>query len=316
MMKVPFSKMHGAGNDFIVLDETQVNYRLTPLQYRWLADRHFGIGADQILSVRPSTRADADFAYVIHNADGQEVEHCGNGARCFVRFVREKGLSTRSPLVVEVKKGLLLLQETDDQQVRVNMGPPCFDLAALSFDATGLQAQVYHSWQAWPLDQQQSQHHTIDNESGASWLVGLVSMGNPHAVHCVASSPPQALADYPVASLGEWVESHPRFQARVNAGFMQVISRSQIALRVYERGAKETLACGTGACAAVVCGIRWGLLDQEVQVLTRGGVLRIEWSGQLQDPVYLIGPATTIFHGEVQVPASADIEKAQAASLF
>jgi len=287
-MKLSFTKMHGAGNDFVVLDETRQLYGLTPSQYRWLADRHMGVGADQILSVRQAKSPDADFAYVIHNADGNEVEHCGNGARCFVRFVREQGLSAQSSLRVEVKKGLIVLEETADHQVRVNMGPPQFNLASLPFNSQGLSAQAMGAWEAWTLDGTPPQHCAA---------VGVVSMGNPHAVQCVDD-----VSEFAVSQLGPWVESHPRFPAHVNAGFMQVVTRDRIHLRVYERGAGETLACGTGACAAVVCGIRWGLLNPSVEVLTRGGTLRIEWTGQLQDPVYMNGPAVTVFRGEVEVP--------------
>lgn len=282
--------MQGAGNDFVVLDETQAPLGLTPAQYRFLADRHFGVGADQILSVRPSPAAGIDFAYAIHNSDGGEVEHCGNGARCFVRFARERGLTDKSTLRVQTSNRVLQLVMQPDGRVTVDMGAPVFDLAALPFQADGLTPVVDDLWQKWPL--------ALDLIGpDATVLVAVLSMGNPHAVMRVAD-----VDAAPVARVGPLVEGHARFARRVNAGFMQVVSRQHIRLRVYERGAGETLACGTGACAAVVAGIRAGLLDSRVDVDTRGGRLSIEWPGGLDAPVLMTGPATTVFSADIDVP--------------
>ena len=275
--------MQGAGNDFVVLDETQGLLGLTAADYRFLADRHFGVGADQILSVRAAPTPDVDFEYVIHNADGGEVEQCGNGSRCFVRFVREQGLTQKNTVRVKVHGGVITLHELPDGQVKVDMGEPVLDLPRIPFNPALASAL---------------------NEQGLLWRLALgeqhadvavVSMGNPHAVMTVAD-----VAQAPVSSLGPLIEHHVAFPNRVNAGFMQIVSRSQIKLRVFERGAGETLACGTGACAAVVAGIRQGLLDSQVQVQTRGGVLTIEWQGAGQ-PVFMTGPATTVFSGEMEI---------------
>jgi diaminopimelate epimerase len=275
--------MQGAGNDFVVLDETQGLLGLTAADYRFLADRHFGVGADQILSVRAAPTPDVDFEYVIHNADGGEVEQCGNGSRCFVRFVREQGLTKKNTVRVKVHGGVITLHELPDGQVKVDMGEPVLDLPRIPFNPALASAL---------------------NEQGLLWRlafgdqhadVAVVSMGNPHAVMTVAD-----MAQAPVSSLGPLIEHHVAFPNRVNAGFMQIVSRSQIKLRVFERGAGETLACGTGACAAVVAGIRQGLLDSQVQVQTRGGVLTIEWQGAGQ-PVFMTGPATTVFSGEMEI---------------
>ncbi len=291
--RLRFTKMQGAGNDFVVLDETTTALNLSPAQYRFLGDRHFGVGADQILSVRPSPGPGIDFQYVIHNNDGTEVEHCGNGARCFVRFVRERGLTTKDAVRVQVAGGVIEPRMLPDGRVRVDMGPPVFDLAHVPFDSTGLTPQAVNGWQKWPL--------TIEKPaSGDPVLVAVLSMGNPHAVQRVDD-----VDSAPVARVGPLVEQHPAFPRRVNAGFMQVLSRSRIRLRVYERGAGETLACGTGACAAVVAGIRLGLLDPSVDVETRGGLLTIEWAGDagnLSAPVFMTGPATTVYEGEITIP--------------
>jgi diaminopimelate epimerase len=288
-MHIRFTKMQGAGNDFVVLDETQGRLGLNTAQYRWLADRHFGVGADQILSVRPSPAPGLDFEYVIHNADGGEVEHCGNGARCFVRYVHEKNLSQRNPLRVKVQQGELELRMNPDGRVTVDMGPPVFDLARVPFDASGLQPQPMGGFERWALDL----------ADGVQAPVAVVSMGNPHAVLLVDD-----VDTAPVLTLGPQIERHARFPRRVNAGFMQVQSRSSVRLRVYERGAGETLACGTGACAAVVAGIRLGLLDAQVDVHTHGGVLTMEWTDTPahDQPVRMTGPATTVFEGEIDVP--------------
>ncbi len=288
-MRVPFTKMQGAGNDFVVLDETRARLGLGAAQYRWLADRHFGVGADQILSVRPAPTADVDFEYVIHNADGGEVEHCGNGARCFVRYVRDKGLTERNPVRVKVRNGVISLMLNTDGRVTVDMGAPVFDPARVPFDATGLQPQPMGNFERWPLPL----------ADGALAPVAVLSMGNPHAVLLVDDVDTAAVAD-----CGPQIERHARFPARVNAGFLQVVHRSQVRLRVYERGAGETLACGTGACAAVVAGIRLGLLDVRVDVHTRGGVLTIEWrdTPSHDAPVHMTGPATTVFDGQIEIP--------------
>ncbi len=284
-MRVRFTKMQVAGNDFVVLDETRHRLHLSPQQYRWLADRHFGVGADQILSVRPSPEAGIDFEYVIHNADGGEVEHCGNGARCFVRFVRERGLTDRSTIRVKTMSRVLELRLLEDGRVTVDMGAPVFDLPAIPFDPSGLKAQASGPWQLWPL-----------HLDAADIAVAVVSMGNPHAVLLVPDADAAA-----VTSLGPRLERHPCFPRKVNVGFLQVVDRSHVRLRVWERGAGETLACGTGACAAVVAGIRLGHLDRRVDVQTRGGELTIEWDGG-QTPVRMTGPAVTVFEGEVEIP--------------
>ena len=293
-----FTKMQGAGNDFVVLDETRGLLGLTAAQYRFLADRHFGVGADQILSVRPAPSAAVDFAYVIHNADGGEVEHCGNGARCFVRYAREHGLTSKSTLKVQTLNRVLTLAMQDDGRVTVDMGAPVFDLAQVPFDATGLQPEIVNLWQKWPLNVALDQ---LNRAQAAPLLiavhVAVLSMGNPHAVQLVDD-----IDIAPVLQIGPLVEGHERFAKRVNAGFMQVVDRSHIRLRVYERGAGETLACGTGACAAVVAGIRLGLLESKVNVQTRGGLLTVDWSGALSAPVMLTGPATTVFESEIDVP--------------
>jgi len=282
--------MQGAGNDFVMLDETKGRLGLSAAQYRFLADRHFGVGADQILSVRPSPAEGIDFEYVIHNCDGGEVEQCGNGARCFVRFVREQGLTDKDAVRVKTLGGVIEPRMQADGRVTVNMGAPVFDLSLVPFDASGLTFEAVNLWQKWPL--------ALDAPASvAPVLIAVLSMGNPHAVQLVSD-----VETAPVAQIGPLIENHPRFTRRVNAGFMQVLSRSRIALRVYERGAGETLACGTGACAAVVAGVRLGLLDSRVDVQTRGGVLTIEWSGELTAPVLMTGPATTVFSAEIDVP--------------
>jgi len=288
-MHIRFTKMQGAGNDFVVLDETRGRLGLTHAQYRWLADRHFGVGADQILSVRPSPSAGLDFEYVIHNADGGEVEHCGNGARCFVRYVRDKGLTNANPVRVKVKQGEISLALNEDGRVTVDMGAPVFASDRVPFDATGLVPTPMGNVERWPLAL----------PGGGEALVAVLSMGNPHAVQLVDD-----VDTAPVLIQGPQIELHPRFPARVNAGFLQIVNRGQVRLRVYERGAGETLACGTGACAAVVAGVRLGLLDARVDVHTHGGVLTIEWQDTPAHdaPVFMTGPATTVFEGEIDVP--------------
>ena len=293
-MRIPFTKMQGAGNDFVMLDETRGLFGLTTAQYRFLADRHFGVGADQILSVRPPPKGSVgiDFEYVIHNADGGEVEQCGNGSRCFLRFIRDQGLTNKDAVKVKTLAGVIEPCMQPDGRVRVDMGPPIFELTQVPFDASGLIPEVINSWQQWPL--------SIDlKEHNATFLIAVVSMGNPHAVQLV-DDVDTAL----VAQMGPLIETHARFARRVNAGFMQIVSRSHIRLRVYERGSGETLACGTGACAAVVAGIRLGLLDTRVDVHMRGGQLTIEWSGLSHDSVMMTGPATKVFESEIDVPSA------------
>ena len=288
-MRIRFTKMQGAGNDFVVLDETRGRLGLRPAHYRWLADRHFGVGADQVLSVRPAPSPDVDFEYVIHNADGGEVEHCGNGARCFVRYVHEHGLTDRDVVRVRTMNSVLSLQQQADGRVTVDMGPPVFAPERLPFDTAGLAPVPVGSWEKWPL--------ALDfSEGDAPFLVAIVSMGNPQRVLLVDD-----VDQAPVATLGPRIEGHARFPRRVNAGFLQVQGRRQVRLRVYERGSGETLACGTGACAAVVAGIRLGLLDPVVDVHTRGGLLTIAWDGGAS-PVRMTGPAETVFEAEIDIP--------------
>jgi diaminopimelate epimerase len=279
-MKLRFTKMHGAGNDFVVIDATKQPFALTPEQMRLLGDRRFGVGCDQILVIEPSQDAGADFRYRIFNNTGDEVEHCGNGARCFVRFVADAGLTSKREIHVDTMNRRLLLTLQDDGRVTVNMGAPVFDHAALPFDAKGLTPRLENGFELWTIE-------------GVE--LGVVSMGNPHAVQRVAD-----VETAPVLTQGPLIEQHARFPRRVNAGFMQVLARDRIALRVYERDAGETLACGTGACAAVVVGIRAGWLDAAVEVQTRGGLLKIEWAGG-DAPVLMTGPATKVFDGEIEL---------------
>ncbi len=290
--KLRFTKMHGAGNDFIVLNGIDQDLSdITREQWQKLAHRQFGIGADQILLVEKATRPDVDFRYRIFNADGGEVEQCGNGSRCFVRFVLDQGLSTKNPLRVEVAHTVLTLRSHDDGQVEVDMGAPIFEHSQIPFNPSGLASkQEFHEvLYALPI----ATPATHD-----SW-VGVVSMGNPHAVQVVGD-----VDSAPVLEEGPSIEKNPAFPKRVNAGYMQVLNRNEIKLRVFERGAGETLACGTGACAAVVSGIRRGLLDSPVKVHTRGGDLQIAWSGMINEvaqSVIMTGPAITVFEGETKI---------------
>lgn len=281
-MKLNFTKMQGAGNDFVVIDATKDPFALDGDQIRRLADRHFGVGADQMLVVEKPTVAGVDFRYRIFNNDGGEVEHCGNGARCFVKFVLDKGLTTQRTVRVQVWHGVLTLTMHENGDVEVEMGAPKFEPAQIPFDAHGLESRTERDDTLWPLD-----------VAGATTWISVVSMGNPHAVQVVADT-----ETAPVGVDGPLIERHARFPQRVNAGFMQVIGRHEINLRVYERGAGETLACGTGACAAVVAGIRRGLLDSPVRVHTHGGDLTIAWDG---NDVRMAGPATTVFEGSIEV---------------
>jgi diaminopimelate epimerase len=276
-MILKFTKMHGAGNDFVVLDGVRQQIRLTPEQLRLLADRHFGVGCDQILLVEKAEFPEVDFRYRIFNADGGEVEQCGNGARCFVRFAHDQGLTHKREITVETRGGLISPRLEEDGRVTVDMGAPVFDPARIPF-TTDSEAIVQ------PLE--------VDGET---IQISALSMGNPHAVQVVDD-----VEGAPVLTLGPLIERHSRFPNRVNAGFMQVLNRAHIRLRVYERGAGETLSCGTGACAAVVTGIRRGLLDNSVQVATRGGMLNIAWAGD-GEPVLMTGPAITVFEGEINI---------------
>lgn len=279
-MRLPFTKMQGAGNDFVVLDATRQPLELTPAQAQRLGDRRFGVGADQILVVERSTTPGIDFRYRIFNNSGDEVEHCGNGARCFVRFVHERGLTQERSVKVETVNNVLELHLRDDGRVTVDMNRPVFEHARIPFDPTGLAPRREGAFDLWPLE-------------GAEWAV--LSMGNPHAVCFVAD-----VDSAPVATLGPRVETHARFPRHVNVGFLQVVSRGEARIRVHERGAGETLACGTGACAAVVAGIRLGRLDRRVEVHARGGDLLIEWPAD-DASVLMTGPAETVYHGEIEL---------------
>ena len=283
-MKLKFTKMHGAGNDFIVIDATRQAINLTAEQWRQLADRKFGIGADQILVVERPTQAGVDFRYRIFNSDGGEVEQCGNGARAFVKFVVEKGLTEQREIRVETMSGIIMPRLEDDGRVTVNMGSPALLPEYLPFDVQGLSSRRVNRVDMWPLD-----------ADGQVIEVATLSMGNPHAVQWVNN-----VDTAPVSKLGPLIEQHARFPRRVNAGFMQVINRNHIRLRVFERGSGETLACGTGACAAVVAGILHGDLDSPVLVDTRGGQLSIEWQGA-DAPVMLTGPAVSVFEGSCEI---------------
>jgi len=277
-MKIRFTKMHGLGNDFVVIDAVRQVLDLTPAQARFLADRHFGVGCDQILLVEKPPRPGVDFGYRIFNADGGEVEQCGNGARCFARFVHEQGLSDQREIRVATRSGIIAPRLETNGEVSVDMGVPIFAPAEIPFvsdsSATVQALQV----------------------GDRVFDITAVSMGNPHAVQVVDD-----IASAPVERDGPLIEAHPRFPRRVNAGFMQVLDRHAIRLRVYERGAGETLACGSGACAAVVAGIRRGLLETPVRVATRGGDLVIAWNGDATS-VIMTGPAITVFTGEAELP--------------
>jgi diaminopimelate epimerase len=283
-MKLKFTKMHGAGNDFIVVDAINQQVDLSIDQWRRLADRRFGIGADQILVVERPTDAGVDFRYRIFNNDGSEVEQCGNGSRAFVRFVVDKGLTQARSIRVQTMSGIINPRLEDDGSITVDMGAPRLVPADVPFDETGLAGMVQGDDTLWPLP--------VGDDTV---FVSVVSMGNPHAVQVVDD-----VDAAPVEETGPLIERHVRFPKRVNAGYLQVIDRHHIRLRVFERGAGETLACGTGACAAVVAGIRRGLLDSPVRVSARGGELSIAWAGPDQ-PVYLSGPAVSVFEGEVEI---------------
>ncbi len=283
-MKLKFTKMHGAGNDFVVIDAIHQNVNLTADQYRLLGDRRLGVGADQILLVERAGSADCDFRYRIFNQDGSEVEQCGNGSRAFVKFVLEKGLADKRSIRVETMKGIIAPRMEADGSITVDMGAPVLDAAQVPFNPAGLDTQRQGADTLYAL-----------SVGGTTVQVSALSMGNPHAVQVVDD-----VDSAPVLDIGPLVEQHPGFPKKVNAGFMQVVNRSHIRLRVYERGAGETLACGTGACAAVVAGIRRGLLDSPVRVSARGGELSIAWAGD-GAPVYLSGPAVTVYEGEIEL---------------
>jgi diaminopimelate epimerase len=278
-MKIKFTKMHGLGNDFVVLDAIHQHFVPTPAQARFLADRHFGVGCDQVLVVEEPTQKGVDFRYRIFNADGGEVEQCGNGARCFARFVHDRGLTEKREIRVETRSGIIAPRLADDGRVTVDMGVPRLSPEDVPFESDSLDL-------VQPLQ-----------VNDKSFDITAVSMGNPHAVQVVLD-----VDDFPVGRYGPLIEAHERFPRRVNAGFMEIVDRHAIRLRVYERGAGETLACGTGACAAVVAGILRGLLDSPVRVETRGGMLSIAWAGPNQ-PVLMTGPAVTVFEGEADLPA-------------
>jgi diaminopimelate epimerase len=290
-MKLKFTKMQGVGNDFVVLDGVSRRIPMTPQLAKRIADRHFGVGCDQILLVEKPQSRQADFRYRIWNADGGEVEQCGNGARCFVRFVYDKGLTKKNEIRVETLSGIIVPHLETDGEVTVDMGAPVFEPERVPFDDSGI-APIQKippdppltRGELWPLE-----------VAGRTVRVAVVSMGNPHAVQTVAD-----VASAPVTTEGPVIERHARFPRRVNAGYMQVLDRGRIRLRVWERGAGETLACGTGACAAVVAGAQQGLLGDTVRVDTRGGELTIRWEGG-DNPVWMTGPAVAVFEGEIEV---------------
>jgi len=288
-MLIDFSKMHGLGNDFMVVDGVTQKVFFSNDVIKKLADRHFGIGFDQLLLVEPPYDPELDFHYRIFNADGSEVEQCGNGARCFARFVRDQGLSTKDVIRVQTQKGVIEPRLMPDGRVTVDMGAPVFALDRIPFDASGMTLVSQGQWGNWPLV-------VMPSAQDAVLHIATLSMGNPHAVLQVPN-----VDSAPVAKIGPLVQRNPRFPQGVNVGFLQVLDRNQVRLRVYERGVGETLACGTGACAAVVAGIRLGLLDSPVRVQTRGGELGIAWAGG-DAPVYITGPATTVFRGEIELP--------------
>ncbi len=275
--RLRFTKMHGLGNDFVVFDGVRQAVELTPAQFRFVADRHFGVGCDQILLVQPAASPDVDFRYRIFNADGGEVQQCGNGARCFVRYVHDKGLTTKREIRVETASGVIVPRLEADGQITVDMGPPRFEPAEIPFVAA-----------------ERATTYVLD--IGQPVEIAALSMGNPHAVLETCN-----IDTAPVAEWGPLIEHHPRFPQRVNVGFMQLVHRRAIKLRVHERGSGETLACGTGACAAAVAGMARGLLDAEVQVQTRGGALTIRWAGPGAS-VFMTGPAATVFEGEMEIP--------------
>ncbi|PSB91635.1 diaminopimelate epimerase [Candidatus Pandoraea novymonadis] len=293
-MKLKFTKMHGTGNDFVVINGIHQTINFSSEQWRALADRHFGIGADQLLLVESSKLDDVDFRYRIFNADGTEVEHCGNGARCFLKFVRERGLTNKCSVRVQVQQGVIILTMREDGQVNVDMGVPKLTPSEIPFDASDLTGRQEGADTLWPL--------VIRDKT--VW-VSVVSMGNPHAVQVVEN-----IDTEPVEFDGPLIEGHLRFQKGVNAGFLEIVDYHRARLRVHERGVGETLACGTGACAAAVAGIRRGLLMTPVTIEMYGGALVIDWDGG-QGAVVMRGPAVTVFEGEIDL---ADVERQYACS--
>lgn len=282
-MLINFTKMHGAGNDFVMLDGVNQTLELTPERIRVLAHRHLGVGADQIIVAEPATVPNADFRYRIYNADGSEAEHCGNGARCFIRFLHERGLTAKNPVRAQIGNDIITLKALEQGRVSVDMGTATFEPVAAGFDSAGLRYHREGDDTLWELD-----------TFPACWI-SVVTISNPHAVQVVDN-----VDTAPVESLGPRIEGHPRFAARVNAGFMQVLDRHSIRLRVYERGAGETLSCGTGACAAALTGIRRGLVQSPVRVETRGGELTISWDGS---QLRMIGPTAVVFEGTIALSA-------------
>jgi diaminopimelate epimerase len=276
-MRVKFAKMQGLGNDFVVIDATRTAIEPSAAQLRALADRRFGVGCDQVLLVEPPRTADTDFHYRIFNADGGEVENCGNGARCFARFVRSRGYTDRSEIRVGTAGGVIVPRILADGRVRVNMGKPRFEPGCIPF-----------------LAERRALTYSLA-VAGEERVISALSLGNPHAVQFV-----EDVERAPIEREGPLIEHHARFPQRVNAGYAQVLDRHSVKLRVYERGAGETLACGTGACAAVVAGVTRGLVESPVQVATRGGVLEIEWRGE-GDEVAMTGPAVEVFEGEIEL---------------
>lgn len=276
-MRLEFTKMHGLGNDFVVIDCITQRARLETYQIKQIADRHFGVGFDQLLLVEPPSRPDVDFCYRIFNADGSEVQQCGNGARCFARFVRDRKLTRKSKLVVETASGIIELNIAPNGWVRVNMGVPRLEPAEIPFIA-----------------EQRALTYPID-VANRMFEISAVSMGNPHAVILVDD-----VDTAPVREIGRPLESHARFPEKVNVGFLQIIDRNNARLRVFERGTGETLACGTGTCAAVVAGIQQGLLDERVRVQLRGGELDIRWQGE-GHPVWMTGPTARVFDGVLRM---------------
>jgi len=276
-MALNFTKMHGLGNDFIVIDAINQSVSMTPQQVQQLADRHFGIGCDQLLMVEAASTTEADFRYRIYNADGGEVEQCGNGARCFMQFVRDQGLTDKLQLQVETLGGPLQLMQESDGQITVNMGVPRLEPADIPFTAP------------------QREHAYALDVLGRQFEIAAVSMGNPHAVLLIDD-----IENAPVASIGPAIEHHPRFPERANVGFMQIVNDGHIRLRVFERGAGETLACGSGACAAVVAGRLWERLSESIRVVLNGGELVVSWAGEGQS-VLMTGPATTVYQGRIEL---------------
>ena len=285
-MSIKFTKMHGLGNDFVVIEQITQNVDLTTEQIRHLADRHYGIGFDQLLLVSPTERPDADFRYRIYNADGNEVEQCGNGARCFAKFVWDHGLTEKNPIVVQTRCGLIELKGDAGGQITINMGAPALSPTDIPL-TTDTRQELYNFTIGTKTQSSDADEHTVQ--------LSAISMGNPHGVLLVENTEVAA-----VETLGPILENHPNFPNKANIGFMQVIDRNTIRLRVFERGVGETLACGTGACAAAVAAIQRGLADSEVVVHLPGGTLTVQWEGE-ESPGFMTGPASTVFEGTIDL---------------